>query len=56
MLVLIKVKHIYLINKNMSLKIVSNKILHTWINPYDNFKVKREEEFKIITIKIVCNI
>ena len=40
----------------MSLKIISNKILHEWIYTYDSFKVKREEELKIITIKIVCSI
>ena len=42
MLVQLKVKRIYLINKNMSLKITSNKILHTWINAYDSFKAKRD--------------
>ena len=40
----------------MSLKIVSNKILHAWINSHDSFKAKREEELRIIAIKIVCKI
>ena len=38
----------YLINKNMSLKIISNKTLHSWINAYDSFKAKRDEELRII--------
>ena len=42
MLVQLKVKRKYLINKNMSLKITSNKVLHTWINAYDSFKTKRD--------------
>ena len=30
----------------MSLKIDSNKILHTWINAYDSVKAKRDEDLK----------
>ena len=30
----------------MSLKIDSYKILHTWINAYDSFKAKRDEELE----------
>ena len=40
----------------MYLNIISNNIEHAWINAYDSFKVKREEELRVITIKIVYNI
>ena len=30
----------------MSLMIDSNKILHIWINAYDSFKVKRDEDLE----------